>query len=92
MEIQESTAPVKILISVPKRKFKKAVDRNKIKRLIREAYRKKKHLLINQLAEKKITLLVVYISKTIVEYSEIEEKINDALIRLGNDISRYREK
>lgn len=88
MEIQESTAPVKILISVPKRKFKKAVDRNKIKRLIREGYRKNKHLLIDRLDGKKIIVLMVYVSKTIIDYSETEEKINEVLIRLGNEVKR----
>ena len=89
MEIQESTAPVKILISVPKRKFKKAVDRNKIKRLIREGYRKNKHLLIDRLEGKKIIFLLVYVSKTIIDYAETEGKINEVLVRLGNEVKRY---
>lgn len=87
LELQESTSPVKIVISVPKRKFKKAVDRNRIKRLIREAYRKNKHTLIDRLKEKKLALLVVYTSKTIMEYAEAEEKINQVLIRLGNEVN-----
>src|SRR3569832_293963 len=67
LELQESTVPVKIVISVPKRKFKKAVDRNRIKRLIREAYRKNKHKLIERLEDKKIAMLLIYTSKTIFE-------------------------
>jgi len=92
MEIQESTSPLKILISVPKRKFKKAVDRNKIKRLIREAYRKNKHLIIDCLEGKKIILLLVYLPKTIIDYAETEEKIKEVLIRLGNEIKHYPKK
>jgi len=91
MEIEESTVPVKILISVPKRKFKRAVDRNKIKRLIREAYRKNKYVLIDRLGEKKIMFLLVFVSRTIIDYAETEAKINDVLIRLGNEIKRYSE-
>jgi ribonuclease P protein component len=91
MEIQESTVPVKILISVPKRKFKKAVDRNRIKRLIREAYRKNKQVLIDCLEEKKIIFLLVYTSKTIIDYTETEAKIKEVLIRLGNEVKHYRE-
>lgn len=87
MEIQQSTSPVKIVISVPKRKFKKAVDRNRIKRLIREAYRKNKHRLIERIENKKIALLLIYTAKTIPEYTETEEKINQALIRLGNEVN-----
>lgn len=87
MEIQESSVPVKIVISVPKRKFKKAVDRNRIKRLTREVYRKNKHQFIERLGNKKIALLLVYTSKTIFDYAEAEEKINNALMRLAKEIN-----
>ena len=87
LEITQSTSPVKIVISVPKRKFKKAVDRNRIKRLIREAYRKNKHKLITRMEDKKIALLLVYTSNSIMDYREAEEKINQVLIRLGNEIN-----
>ena len=87
LEITQSTSPVKIVISVPKRKFKKAVDRNRIKRLIREAYRKNKHKLITRMEDKKIALLLVYTSNSIMDYREAQEKINQVLIRLGNEIN-----
>lgn len=87
MELQESPVSAKIVISVPKRKFKKAVDRNRIKRLTREVYRKNKHQFIERLGPKKIALLLVYTSKTIFDYAEAEEKINSALTRLGKEIN-----
>lgn len=87
LEIEQSSSSVKIVISVPKRKFKKAVDRNRIKRLTREVYRKKKQVLIEQLGNKKVALLLVYTSKMIFEYTEAEEKINHLLNRLGNEIN-----
>lgn len=87
MEIHDSQVPVKIVISVPKRKFKKAVDRNRIKRLTREVYRKNKHQLIERLGGKKIAMLLVYTSKTIFDYAEAEEKINMALMRLGKEVN-----
>jgi ribonuclease P protein component len=86
MEIQESSAPVKIVISVPKRNFKRAVDRNRIKRLIREAYRKNKQVLIDGVGSKKIVLLLVYTSKTFIDYVTTEEKVKNVLNRLGNEI------
>ena len=86
LEIQESSAPVKIVISVPKRNFKRAVDRNRIKRLIREAYRKNKYTLIERVGNKKVVLLLVYTSKTFMDYGGIEEKIKTVLNRLGNEI------
>ncbi|MES2397178.1 MAG: ribonuclease P protein component, partial [Bacteroidota bacterium] len=64
--------PVKTVISIPKRLFKRAVDRNRLKRLTREAYRKNKHLLYDDLGNKKILLMFIFTSKTIIEYKEME--------------------
>jgi ribonuclease P protein component len=86
LPINESSAPVRVLISVPKRNFKKAVDRNRLKRQIREAYRKKKQKLYDQLQERKIVLMLIYTAKTKLEYAEIEKKISEALERLGKGI------
>ena len=79
LEVPENTVPAQIVISVPKRIYKRAVDRNRLKRLIREGYRKNKFMLGEHLSEKKIHLLLVYTSKTIMEYNEMEEKIISAL-------------
>lgn len=67
----------RILISVPKRSFKKAVDRNKIKRLIREAYRLNKEIVYPQLEDKQHLLHIafIYTAKSILPYKEIERKI-----------------
>ena len=68
---------VKLLISVPKRTHKKAVDRNKIKRLIREAYRLNKHILydIENTGLNPINIALIYNAKSILTYQEIERKI-----------------
>ncbi len=60
--------------SAPKRKFKKAVDRNRVKRLMREAYRKNKHLLIDTIKEKHI-IMFTFIDENEHKYVEIEEKM-----------------
>ncbi|MEI6696034.1 MAG: ribonuclease P protein component [Bacteroidota bacterium] len=77
-------SPVQILIVVPKRYFKKAHDRNKIKRHIREAYRKNKSILYDSLEakEKQIILGIIYNEKDIFSYNIIEEKIILTLQRL----------
>lgn len=75
------TVPVQLLISVPKRNFPHAVDRNRIKRLIREAYRMNKHPLYAFLRLNNIQLAVafVYTSKKITSFNHIEGKIKVAL-------------
>jgi ribonuclease P protein component len=75
--IDRQPSGVKILPAVPKRNFKKAVDRNKIKRLIREAYRKNKELLVDAANEhqKNIIIMLHYSGKKIVTYKEAESKI-----------------
>jgi ribonuclease P protein component len=87
MEIAESTAPVKIVISVPKRIFKKAVDRNKVKRQIREVYRKEKQKTYEVLGDKKILLMFVYTAKTKLEFKELEMKIIETMQRLNTTVN-----
>ena len=68
---------VKCGFSVPKRNFKKAVSRNRIKRLMREAYRLNKNLLYDSLIEKnvKMQILFTFIDNSIPEYKHLESKI-----------------
>jgi ribonuclease P protein component len=70
---EDSIDNSKILISVPKKNFPKAVDRNLIKRRIRESYRKYKTILssLNQ----KYEFAVVYIAKEKLTFQEIEIKL-----------------
>lgn len=78
------TSPFKLGISVPKRSFAKAVERNKLKRRIREAFRKNKHELYEVLKKKDLTLeaMIIYTSKEELPYSEIEKKMIVSLQKL----------
>ncbi|CAN5336330.1 ribonuclease P protein component [soil metagenome] len=57
-------------VSVPKRIFKKAVDRNYFKRLMREAFRKNKYLVDNNL-DKNFALMFIYSAPQRLEYKEV---------------------
>ncbi len=84
-EIPSQTPPIQIVISVPKRKFKKAVDRNKIKRQVREVYRhSKEDSLYPSLIEKgkSLHLLLIYTGNEIITTSSIRKKLNLGLERL----------
>jgi ribonuclease P protein component len=83
LPIQESSSPVKIVISVPKRLFKKAVDRNKLKRQIREIYRHEKQNFYQTIGDKKFLLLLTYTAKTKIEFRELEKEIKKGLVRLA---------
>lgn len=77
----ESGAATAILISVPKRKLRYALDRNRMKRLIRENYRLNKHPLLDALKEKEKHLLLafIYLESERVAYPVIESAMKKAL-------------
>lgn len=86
LPVEESVAPVSILVSVPKKKFKRAVKRNLIKRQVREAYRIHKYTLVDPLTIQSKHLLVafLYLDKEIHPFSMIEKAMVKALGILSN--------
>ena len=84
LPVEELEADASILISVSKRRFKRAV-----KRQIREAYRVNKHELLNALAEKKCRLAIafIYLSDQLTESSVIEERVKTALARIVEKVT-----
>ena len=69
-----------ILFSVSKRNFKKAPDRNRIKRQLREAYRLNKEKLFN--TEKNYAIAYIYTFNKKLPYAELEIKLIQSLVRL----------
>lgn len=85
---EDQKAPVRIAFGVPKRNFKLSVKRNRIKRLMREAYRLNKQEIYDALNLKsvKIVVMIVYTPREEPLYSGIEGKIILSLRRLLNAI------
>ena len=80
----DSPFPARVVISVPKRQFKKAPSRNRIKRQIREVYRLNKHLLYEQLGEKekKLNLWILYVGNSF----PTSTHLTNSLLSLFKDI------
>lgn len=74
--IAEAT-PAQLLVSAPKRSFKRAHDRNRIKRQMREIYRKNKSILYDSLtsSEQQACFLLGYVGKEHMQTHVLEEKI-----------------
>lgn len=71
-------------VGASKKNFARAVDRNRIKRLLREAYRKKKSALFDSLSLRVVhaEIFFIYSGKEMPEYSQLEEQISGLLSRL----------
>lgn len=82
---RKSEAPAQLVFSVPKRLFKRAVDRNKLKRRLKEAYRLQKHILPATTHSESFLLAIVYTGKEKKEYSFIADKLKTLLQRLSNE-------
>ena len=83
-----SSVPIQVAFSVPKKKFKKAVTRNKIRRLVKEAYRLHKTDLFDTVlkSEKQLSLFILYRDNNESTQKELQDKIIVALSRLENEL------
>ena len=78
------TAPIQAGFGAGSRHFKKAVDRNRIKRLCREAWRLQKNPLVDQLGARRVSMAVffIYIGKDLPDYQTVTGKIGVILQKL----------
>jgi ribonuclease P protein component len=82
---QENISPLQAGFTVSAKYFKKAVDRNRIKRMMREGYRLQKDSLTETLKNHKRCMAVffIYTGNAIPEYKDVAEKMLSALKRLN---------
>ena len=87
-------ACVKMLVSVPKRHFKRAVKRNRVKRQVREAYRKNKHDLLKNVDSMKnrlLSLAFIWLDDNLHSSKDVEKKVEKLLVRVGEKVSAENE-
>jgi ribonuclease P protein component len=80
--------PVQVVFSVPKRLFKKAHDRNLLKRRMHEAYRLRKHELYRILEQNglQMALMIVYIAREELEFLKIDEALTKIIERFNRNL------
>ena len=89
LEENDAKVSVKVLIVVGKKRFKRAVDRNRIKRLIRESYRLNKQILYRCLENenKKIVLYLNYVDVKIPDYNDIDVAVLEVFKKICDKLS-----
>ena len=84
-DLKEKEKKARILISVPKRMLHHAVDRNRVKRQIREAFRTNKHIINNKIAEtdsEDLILAFIWTDHNLHSSEEVNGKVVKLLKRL----------
>lgn len=83
-EFVGASTPILVMISAPKKRFKKAVHCNRIKRLMRESYRLNKHGLIDFCTENATSLQIslAYVANSELPFDAITESVKIALSKI----------
>lgn len=91
-KVPEKIGPLQIMVTVPKKKRRKATDRVLLRRRIREAYRLNRHALRSMVEDNPdigtLSVALVYINEHNLQYSDIEMKIKSLLVKLQNRITQ----
>lgn len=84
LTVENEEVPVRVVVSVSKKKFKRAVKRNRIKRLMRESYRLNKTEFVSYAKENQLKVHVAfqYIANELVTFDTVNEKMQIVLKRL----------
>ena len=78
---------VQVLVSVPKRRLKHAVDRNRVKRQLREAYRQQRELLAATLpADRCLKVAFVWLSNQHFPSADVASRVSNLLLRIARKL------
>ena len=87
-ERQPDEAPVQLLISVPKKRFKHAVDRNRVKRQVREVFRQHKDLLYHAVPEtQRLLLAFIWLSDEHRPSKEVDGRVVTLMQRISEKLN-----
>lgn len=85
LEANEQPSKIQAAVTVPKKNFKSAVARNKIKRLLRESYRLNKAIVFNN-TQGQFAFLFLYLGKEIPTFQEVQGKMVSLLKKFNNRV------
>lgn len=85
----EDEPQAKVLVSVSKRHFKRAVKRNRVKRQLREAYRKNKHIVLDRMQTRSgrtVALALIWLDNNLHDTVNVEGHVRNLLVRLSEKL------
>ena len=87
-ELLPTSYPAQVVFSVPKRLFKRAHDRNLLKRQLREVYRLQKQDLYQalELNDRKIAFMIVYIAKEKLDFCQLESAMVKVITKINKKL------
>jgi ribonuclease P protein component len=88
--LAELSSPVQVAFSVPVKNFRQAVDRNRIKRQMREIYRKNKPVVSASEGknQKQCALIIIYNGKKMLPFAEVADKLKLTLLRFEEEFKK----
>lgn len=91
IQTDDSRPAVRMLVSVPKRCFKRAVKRNRVKRQVREAYRKNKHIIhdsLEQMESAGLNIAFIWLDDKLWDSVKVEQRVVNLLQRVAEKMAK----